>query len=331
MQNSSIPPITQAFQFVGGFALTQAAKAFVELGIPDFLKDGVQTADEIATHCGTHPETTFRFLRFLSKQGLVEIDGKDCRLTPVGNFFRTDVPVNLTKALQIATFEPWQQVWANLGYTLRTGEKAFTYVHKQEPWEYLSEHPEYGKPFNEYQTHLSKMGAAALVGAYDFSGFKTICDVGGGHGYLLKTILEKYPQARGILFDLPPVVASADLGAAAGRCEVVGGSFFEKIPAADCLILKSILHDWSNEKALDILKSCTASLNPGGKILVMDMVIMEGGNPMSYFYDMHMLVLFGGRERTQEEMTELFGKAGLKITRFIPTQGPQFIAEAVLK
>lgn len=150
----------------------------------------------------------------------------------------------------------------------------------------------------------------------------------GGQGFLLKTILEKHPLARGILFDLPYVLESADLGETANRCEVVGGSFFEKVPAADCIILKSILHDWNNERALDILKTCVASLKPGGKILVMDMVIMKGGNLMSYFYDMHMLVLLGGRERTQEEMVGLFGKTGLKINRFIQTRGPQFIVEA---
>ncbi|GAB4250643.1 MAG: methyltransferase [Saprospiraceae bacterium] len=325
MQNS---PFIQAFQIVAGFAFTQAAKAFFELGMPDFLKDETRSTDEIAAHCDTHPETTFRFLRFLSKQGLVELEGHNCRLTAVGSMFRSDVPGNLTKALQIGTFEPWQQTWAKLGYTLRTGEKAFTHVHGMEPWEFLEKHPQYGKPFNEYQTHLSKMGAAALVAAYDFSVFKTICDVGGGQGFMLKTILEKHPQPKGILFDLPFVVESADLGPVAGRCEVVGGSFFEKVPSADCIILKSILHDWSDDKALEILRTCAVSLLPGGKILAMDMVIMEGGNPMSYFYDMHMLVLLGGRERTQEEMHELFGKAGLKISRFIPTQGPQFIVEA---
>jgi hypothetical protein len=331
MQNSTIPPIAQAFQFAIGFAMTQTVKTFVNLGIPDFLKESSKTTDEIAAHSATHPETTFRFLRFLSKQGIVELNGNNCRLTPVGNFFRTDVPGNMTKALQIGTFDPWQQTWANLENALRTGEQAFSYVHKKEFWEFLAENPKYGKPFNDYQTHLSKMSAAALLAEYDFSGFKTICDVGGGQGFLLKSILEKYPSAKGILFDLPFVVEGADLGETASRCEVAGGSFFEKVPAADCIILKSILHDWSDGKALEILQSCAGSINPGGKILAMDMVIMEGANPLSYFYDMHMLVLLGGRERTQEEMTELFGEAGLRINSFIPTQGPQFIIEAERK
>lgn len=328
MQNPNIPPIAQAFQLVGGFAMTQAVNALVQLGIPDFLKEETKTTDEIAAHCGTHPETTFRLLRFLSKQGVVELNGKDCRLTPVGQFFRKDVPGNLTKALEIGSFDPWQQSWNNLLHCIRTGGQAFSHVFKMEAWKYLAQHPEYGKPFNDYQTHLSKMGAAALVNAYDFSLFKTICDVGGGQGFMLKTILEKYPQPQGILFDLPFVIESANLSDVADRCQVVGGSFFAKIPAADLMILKSILHDWSNEKALEILKNCVSSLKTGGRILVMDMVIMEGASPIAFFYDLHMLVLLGGRERTQEEMTELFGKAGLKINRFIPTQGPQFIIEA---
>ncbi len=322
------PPVAQAFQLAAGFAMTQSVSALVQLGIPEFLKDEYRSTDDIAVHCGAHPETLYRFLRFMSKAGVVELNGRNCRLSPVGQFFRNDVPGNLTKGLELMTYEPWQESWNNVAYSLRTGEAAFQHAMGQAPWEYFREHPEYGKPFNEWMTALSKMSAQALVSHYDFSGVHTICDVGGGHGFLLKTILERYPQAKGILFDLPFVVADADLVMQNGRCEIVGGSFFERVPPADLLILKSILHDWNDEKATEILCTCAGALEPGGKLLAMEMVIMDAGSPIGFFYDLHMQVMLGGRERTREEFDALFAAAGLKINRFIATGGPQFILEA---
>lgn len=325
---SILPPIAQAFQLAAGFAMTQSVSALVQLGIPEYLKDDTHSIGEIAAHCGAHPETLYRFLRFLSKTGVVELEGENCRLSPAGQFFRKDLPGNLTKGLELMTYEPWQESWNNVIHSLRTGQAAFQHAMGQEPWEYFREHPEYGKPFNEWMTHLSKMSAHTLVGNYDFSGVRTVCDVGGGHGFLLKTILERYPQARGILFDLPFVVAEADIVMHDDRCEIVGGSFFENVPRADLLILKSILHDWNDEKAVEILRACAAALEPGGKILAMEMVITDSGSPIGFFYDLHMQVMLGGRERTQEEFARLFAGAGLKITRTIPTGGPQSILEA---
>lgn len=320
--------MAHAFQLAAGFAMTQSLSAFVQLGIPDCLGDETRSVGEIAEHCGAHPETLFRFLRFLAVNGVVELDGKACRLSPAGQFFRKDLPGNLTQGLELMTYEPWQESWNNVLYSLRTGRAAFQHAMGLEPWEYFREHPEYGKPFNDWMTHLSRLGAQTLVSNYDFSGVNTVCDVGGGQGFLLKTILERYPQARGILFDLPFVVAKADIVMHKDRCEIVGGSFFETVPRADLLILKSILHDWSDEKAADILRVCLSGLEPGGKVLAMEMLIQEGGSPIGYFYDMHMQVMFGGCERTREEFESLFGNAGLRINRFIPTNGPQFIIEA---
>ncbi len=323
------PPIAQAFQLAAGFAMTQSVHAFVQLGIPDYLKAETHTVDAIASHCGAHPETLYRFLRFLSGTGILELAGDECRLTAAGQYFRRDMPGNLTKGLELMTYEPWQESWNNVLHSIRTGEAAFKHAMGQEPWEYFHEHPEYGKPFQEWMTALSKTSAQALVDHYDFSGVRTICDVGGGHGLLLKTILERYPQARCILFDLPFVVADADLVMHADRCEIVGGSFFESVPRAELLILKSILHDWNDVKAANILHTCADALEAGGKILAMEMVITDNASSIAFFYDMHMQVMLGGQERTKEEFTALFEQADLTINRFIATEGPQFIIEAV--
>lgn len=328
MSNPNQSPFAQAFQLGIGFAHTQAVHTFMQLGIPMFLKDETKTVDAIARHCEANPGALYRFLRFLSKIGVIELDGQQCKLSPVGQLLRADVPGNLTKGLGLMVQDPWQLSWKNLEYSIRTGASAFEQVHQQAPWEFFQQHPQYGKPFNEWMTALSMMGAEALIRHYDFSAARTICDIGGGHGYLLQSILTQYPAANGILFDLPFVVKEAALGEVANRCEVVGGSFFQEVPKADVLILKSILHDWDDDSAVSILKTCGAALDKEGKILAMDMVIMEGGNPIGFFYDLHMMVMLGGRERTQEEFSTLFSNAGLKITRFIPTGSPQFIIEA---
>ena len=328
MSNPTHSPFAQAFQLGIGFAHTQALHTFIQLGIPMFLKAETKSVDAIARHCEANPDALYRFLRFLSKIGVVELEGQQCQLSSMGQLLRADMPGNLTKGLGLMVQEPWQLSWKNLEYSIRTGASAFEQVHQQAPWEFFQQHPQYGKPFNEWMTMLSTMGAEALIRHYDFSTARTICDIGGGQGYLLQAILAQYPQAKGILFDLPFVVKDAALGEVANRCEVVGGSFFQAVPTADVLILKSILHDWDDDSATNILKTCRAALETGGKILAMDMVIMEGGNPISFFYDLHMMVMLGGRERTQEEFLKLFSAAGLKITRFIPTGSPQFIIEA---
>ncbi len=328
MSHPSANPLVQAFQLSTGFAQTQAVVTFVRLGVADYLRDDTKSVEDIAGHCSAHPEMLYRFLRFLAKTGVVELDDRQCRLTPVGQFFRRDMPGGLTKALEITMFEPWQKAWQQLEYAVRTGEAAFPHANGQTAWEYLEQHPDMSNVFNAYMTSISQMSAQALVSSYDFSPFDSICDVGGGQGFLLKTILGRNPDIKGILFDLPQVVKNVDPGELAPRLGIAGGSFFEKIPSADLLILKSVLHDWNDEKAISILQHCAEALPAGGKVLAMDMVIMEGGNPISLFYDMHMQVLMGGRERTQEEFVRLFAKAGLRVTRFIPTPSPQFIMEA---
>ena len=331
MKTAPIPTFVQAFQLAGGFAFTQALSTFSKLGIPGILKDDSMTSDDIARACKAHPPALYRFLRFLSKIGVVELHGQRCRLTDVGQLLRPELPGSMAKGLEILNMEPWQQSWQHLLYSLQTGKPAFQEVYQQDPWAFFQQNPQYGIPFNEWMTTLSKMGAGAMLKSYDFPEEGTICDVGGGHGFLLRSILEARPLLEGILFDLPFVLRDADLGQVANRCKVVEGSFFEQIPAADLLILKSILHDWDDNSAIAILRNCAAAIRPGGKILVMDMLISDEAGITGYFYDIHMMVLLGGRERTVEEFQELFTSAGLQITQIIPTGSPQVVIEAATR
>jgi hypothetical protein len=166
--------------------------------------------------------------------------------------------------------------------------------------------------------------------AYDFSGFNTICDVGGGQGILLKAILEKATQAKGILFDMESAINNHVLENTADRVSLISGSFFDSIPSADCMILKTIIHDWNDENSLRILTNCRKNLKAGGKILLVEQVVEPPFTQMSLFYDLHMQVMLGGAERTEEEFGALFNSAGLKLERIIPTKSPMKIIEAIL-
>ena len=163
----------------------------------------------------------------------------------------------------------------------------------------------------------------ALAPAYDFSPFRTVCDVGGGTGSFLKRILEANPHLRGTLYDMPSVVENQVLGSLDGRVEVVAGSFFERVPSADLLILKAILHDWSDEKCAVILARCREAMPPAGRMLIIDRLLQEPLDVTSLFYDLHMLVQIGGRERTASEFSALLENAGLHLQRIItPTESP---------
>jgi hypothetical protein len=221
--------------------------------------------------------------------------------------------------------EGYQRPWQNFSYSLETGESAFTHVMGAPFFDYLEQNPELGIPFQQQMAVYAAMTDPALAAAYDFSPFRTVCDVGGGTGSFLRRILEAHPHLTGVLFDLPGVAENHLLDDLAKRAEVVAGSFFEPVPSADLLILKTILHDWSDEKCALILARCRDALPPDGRMLIIDRLLQEPMDLMSLFYDLHMLVQIGGRERTEAELRALLADAGLQMRRvIIPTESPMF-------
>jgi hypothetical protein len=175
----------------------------------------------------------------------------------------------------------------------------------------------------------------AILAGYDFAGIKTLVDIGGGHGGLITSILSRHPQMRGILFDSPPVIEGAGAlvskSDAADRCELIAGNFFEAVPdGADAHILKWIIHDWDDEKSTAILKNCHRALPENGKLILVEAVIPAGIEPhFSKFIDLNMLVMTGGRERTETEFRDLYTRSGFNLTRIIPTESPFSVIEGV--
>jgi ubiquinone/menaquinone biosynthesis C-methylase UbiE len=203
-----------------------------------------------------------------------------------------------------------------------------------ELFDWYAQNPEEAGFFNAAMGNLSALAASELMRVYDFSAVRTVADVGGAHGVLLTTVLRANPAARGILFDLPHVIeTAAEVIVAAGlsqRCELVSGDFFEAVPdGADLHLLKQIIHDWDDERATQILKNCHRALAAAGRLLLVEMVIPPDNQPSpAQAMDLNMLVLLGGRERTEQEYQSLLEAAGFRLERIIQTHSPFSVIEA---
>jgi len=227
------------------------------------------------------------------------------------------------------------KIHAELPCALKTGNTVCERVTGFPAFDYLAKDKEESEVFNRAMTNLSAALIPAVLDAYDFSYLngKTLVDVAGGHGYALTAILQKYPQIHGVLFDLEHVVAGAapgieDLGLSK-RCATASGDFFKAVPAADAYFMKSILHDWDDERALAILQCCCRSGSKNAKVILVETVIAPGNEPhMAKWLDIEMLLLPGGRERTEVEFEELFSKAGFRLTRVLGTKSPVSVIEA---
>ncbi|MBK8698586.1 MAG: hypothetical protein IPN29_03225 [Saprospiraceae bacterium] len=327
MENQTPAPI-RAFQILGGMMNSFILSSLIKNEVLEAIGSGMSTNDELAKKCNLNNNVLARTLRYASIIGLVNITENKYSLTEVGLSFLKNTPGSLYGSANFIGAPPWRDSWMNFEHCLKSGEPAFDHVFGQPFFQFLDTNQEYGRPFNHYMTMMTTMVAPVVAEAYDFSAFDKICDVGGGQGILLKAILEKSPRSKGILFDMESAVEENLIENSSDRVGIVSGSFFDSIPAADCMVLKTIIHDWNDENALKILTNCRKSLNPGGKILLVEQVVDEPYTLMSLFYDLHMQVMLGGAERTKQEFKILFESAGLKLNRIIPTKSPMKIVEA---
>lgn len=323
-------------RLLSGFQVTQTIHAAAELGVADHLADDARSSDELAEATGADAATLYRLLRALASLGILEeADGRRFSLTPLGQPLRRDVPGSLHAwAILIGRDHVWRS-WGSLADAVREGENAFRLLHGTSVWEWREERPEESAIFDRAMTSLTARANAAFLDAYDFGRFGTIVDVGGGNGTLLASLLAAHPGLHGILFDQPHVVAGAepvlrDAGVL-DRCTVVAGSFFQVVPpAGDAYILKSIVHDWEDEEAVAILRACSAAMAPHSVLLLVEREL--GGpneNPDAKLMDLNMLVMPGGRERSEEEYAALFEQAGLRLARSVPAASGHAIIEAV--
>ena len=333
---STVKPTPEAvqhvFQLMTGHIVASAVNIAARLGVSDKLAAGPRRADDLARECGVDADALYRVIRALASVGLFqEVSPRTFALTPAGAAL-CDGPVRWM-ALWIAG-EFNFHVYANAMHSVKTGESAVPKTVGAGPFEYFAKNPELSKIFNDAMTGFSAAVIPAVLEAYDFSGIGTLVDVAGGHGGILTAILKRYPSMKGVLFDVDHVIAGAkgniDAQGVADRCSTESGDFFKAVPAGgDAYIMKHIIHDWDDEKASVILGNIRKVLPKDGRVILIESVIPAGNEPaLGKIIDLEMLVMPGGKERTEQEFRDLFDRAGFTLTRIVPTQSPLSVIEA---
>ena len=321
---------------LNGYRNTALIYLAAKLGLADLFDGESRSSAELAQALAAHAPSLRRVLRGLVALGVCseEDDGR-FGLTPLGRCLQTGAPGSL-RCLAVLCGEESVGAWCGLLHSVMTGEPAFHHVFGMSQWEHRMQNPEMNEFFNKWLGEATAAVTGAILATYDFSAFATIADVGGGHGALLAAILKAYPSASGMLFDQPHVVSGArsciETAGVAARCRIEGGSFFERIPeGADAIILKSIIHDWDDEKGLAILRNCHRALKRQGRLLLIERVMPARTDeaPEVIMRDVHMMAVTGGRERNEDEFRALLTGAGFRLMRIIPTPSGFSIIEGL--
>jgi SAM-dependent methyltransferase len=249
------------------------------------------------------------------------------RNTVNGEMLRSDHPSSVRQALLNNLSAPFWRPMGELYESVQSGQPAFDHIFGQSFFNWLSQHPAESDTFAKSMNAATKAAVPLILSGWDFSPYRVIVDVGGGHGALLAGILSAYPGAYGLLYDLPAVTAGARVlqtGPLAARCEVISGNFFDSIPErGDVYLLRSVVHDWNDENALAILRNCRRAMRPGTTLLLVEYLLDSGS--IAELLDLHMIVLTGGRERTLLDYERLLGQAGFRLTRVAYTAGPTIL------
>ena len=331
-----VPPMA-LLHMVTGCWISQALYVAAKLGIADLLQEGPQSCTRLAEATQTHAGALYRVLRALASVGVfVEDEAGRFSLTPLAEPLRTDAPGSLRAfAIMLGEPEHWR-AWEGVLHSVRTGQPAFDHVFGMPLFQYFLAHPEAAQIFDEAMTSRSSQENTAIVAAYDFAVAHTVVDVGGGQGTLLASILHAHSKARGVLFDLPHVIAPArtrmERAGQAARWEFVAGDFFAAVPpGGDLYLLKKVIHDWNDERAQLILTNCRKAISGTGRLLLIEPLIPPG-NDASFNKLLDLLILVrnaGGRERTEREHQGLLASSGFNLSRVIPTRSDVSLIEAV--
>lgn len=332
-------PAQRLLDIVTASWMTQAAYVAAELHLADILAEGPRTSDDLAAATGTHAPSLRRLLRALTTIGICrERRDGSFEITPMGALLGTDAPGSLRSWTIWWGAHLWP-VWGRLLYSIRTGRSARKLLTGTDGFEHLQRDPEMAAVFNRALVELTHLACQGVVRTYDFSGLKRIVDVGGGYGELLAAILRANPAASGVLFDLPHALEGGrrhiEEAGLAGRCEFVAGDFFESVPAGgDAYVLKSVIHDWNDERGLLILRNCRRALAGGARLVLVERVLPDRLDTSTDHRavvrsDLHMLVALAAKERTESEFRALLESAGFRVSRVLPIGATFSVIEAL--
>lgn len=333
-QDPQVPPQVSILQLISGFWISRAVYVIAKLGIPDLIAEGPRSVDELAQATTTHSGALARVIRALVSVGVLAetADGR-VSLTPLSEVLRTNVPGSVRWFTISELGEEHYPAWGDLLHSVKTGEIAFDHVFGMDIWEFFRTHPDNARLFNDSMSGMTAAANEAILAKYDFSPIKRMVDIGGGHGGLITSILKANPSMTGVLFDAPVVIEGAmprlQASGVGDRVEAVAGDFFKQVPAgADGYILKWIIHDWDDDRATTILKNIRSGIASDGRVLIADVVLPESSEPhFGKFFDLNMLVMTGGKERTANQFEQLLKKSGFQLTNVVSTESPFSIVE----
>jgi SAM-dependent methyltransferase len=331
MDIASVLRLTELADYIVPFTL----RVICELRVADHLTEWPRPVDELAAATGAHPPALLRCLRALASRGIfTETEPAVFALNALAQPLRGDHPMSLRDAYPLLA--PDIAAWARFDHSLRTGEAAFDLVHGTGYWEYMAAYPDDSARYNGAQRAAAQLELRTAVSAVPWGSFGTIVDVGGADGVFLAGILARFTSVRGIVFDLPHVVAAAERVLAergvADRCTAIAGDFFDSVPAgADAYVLKRILAGWDDERAGRLLRTVRAAMRPGGRLLILEPVLQPGNEfEVGKLQDVQLVTMVGGGGRTLNRMSAMLAEAGLRFVRLIPTMMSQVLeAEAV--
>ena len=332
---SDLPPPARVMQVLLGVLNSAAVSATARLGIPDHLHSGPKTVDELAQAIDAKPELLFRLMRATAGLGILaqRPDGK-WEQTPMSDVLRSDAAETLRHFACLLADDWHVRALGSLDETVRTGEPAIDRIYGMPVFAYFAKDRKSAENFDRAMASFSTLEAPIIAKVYDFSKIRSLTDIGGGQGLFLATILERYPDVTGTLFELPQVVhglAGGPLEPFRNRVRVVEGDMFTSIPpGADAYIMKRIVHDWSDEQCRKMLSLCRSGVTDGGRLLVVDSVVPPDAKyDPSKVMDLMMMLFSGGKERTEHEFRALFAASGWRLNRIIPTASPLAIVEGV--
>jgi hypothetical protein len=334
-KDSAIPPDQKLFELTTGFWVAKGIGAMVRLELADQFGEAPVAATELAAKRGLHAPSVYRLLRMLAAVGLLtEHADQTFTLTPVGALLRKDHPRSMRAMIELLLFEEHSRAWDELAESVRTGKISTDLVEGKDIWAFFRGNHQRGAIFNDAMTSYSGMADDTVAETYNFGRHTVICDLGGGHGGQLAAILRRYPALRGFVVDQDYVVegAKAKLHPEFGdRAWAVAGNFFEVVPeGADVYIAKSIIHDWDDEKSIKILRNIRKVIPAHGCVQLMELTVAPPNIPdPGKFLDVHMMAMTGGKERTAQEFSELFGAAGFRLGEIRPTRSPMHVVEAL--
>ena len=332
MSPDTANPEIKMMQFILAKWISKPIHTAATLGLPDILSQGAMTVDAIAETTGTHRESLYRLMRALSSVGIfAETENRAFVNTPLSECLRAD---RLRSTALMFNSRWHDEMWGSLLYSVRTGKPAFEKVFGEPAFDWLEKHPEEAADFHAANNYKAARTHRVVVDEYDFEGVSSITDVGGGFGGLLAEILRAYPGMTGAVADRPGVVArSAGMIATyelEDRMSAVGCDFFEEVPGgSDLYLLSNILHDWPDDRCVTILRNCRRAMRPDSRLLIVEAIVPDGNSfSIARLLDLEVLLMGGGRERTEEEFRALLESVDLCLKKVLPTRESVSIIEA---